>query len=333
MLQQLEDCLCQINDSPGEFKGTIDKLIEHNKRTIKISPASGRFLNLQIDIAQILYPAKRAINTQARDRPYPGPAQLHTVIENEDGPVWKTLVPIQYLLKGWGDANAGHQGYIHAISKNLPRAATLGQFLSRQQQDEDTFYYVGITGRNWLQRLREHLGEAHRGSGRTFYHVLRESMGWKDVLYTSSLREINQTFDEVMNWEESQVDKIASDKYGLNMIPGGFKGQKFLHKHGYTKKPFVSVDEKDQAISDYASQSPLKGVPNPLIQAWWEDDNNYERINEANPKRLSVEQRRQIRRLDAEGASIPSITKQVGARNEQQVKRFLLGVTYKRGAV
>ncbi len=333
MVQRLDICLCQINDSPGQYRGLIDRLIEHNKSTINKCRGSERLLNIQIDIAQGLYVAEKEIKTEARDRPYPGPAQLHTVIEYEGGVAWKTLVPLQYLLKGWGDANSEHQCYIHSISKNVPRIASIDHFLSRQMLDEDTYYYVGITSRNWLERLGEHMAETRRGNRRLFYQALRESTGWHDVLYTSSLREINQSYDEAMNWEELYVEKIATDQYGLNMIPGGFKGLQYLHKLGATNKDHMSLEERDRAISEYVRQNPRKGIPNPFIKTWWEDDKHYEQVNEANPKRLSVDQRKEIRRLHAEGVSIPTIIKNVGALDERQVKDFLSGKTYKRGAV
>ncbi len=148
MLQRLEECLCQINDKPGEFHGMLDKLVEHNKTSSNKKHGSERLLNIPMDIAQGLFLVEKEINTQARDRPYPGPAQLHTVLEYGNGTVWKTLVPLQYLLKGWGDANAGHQCYIHSVSKNVPRMGTVQQFVSRQFSDNDSFYYVGLTSRN-----------------------------------------------------------------------------------------------------------------------------------------------------------------------------------------
>lgn len=333
MLKRLDNCLSEINDKHGMYCGLIDRLIEHNKGTSNKDRGSGRLLDVRIDIAQALYVLDKGINTQVRDRPYPGPAQLHTIVQYEGGTSWKTLVPLQYLLKGWGDANSGHQTYIHSISKNVPRIGTVDQMLARMKIDEDTYYYVGITSRNWLERFGEHISEMRRGNRRSFYQTLRESTGWQGVLYTSSLREVNQSYEEAMNWEEAQVDKIASDHYGLNMIPGGFKGLKYLHKLGITNKERVSVDEREQAIAEYCRQNPRKGIPNPFIKAWWEDDEHYEQINEANRKRLSVEQRKEIRRLHSEGVSLPMITKQVGALDERQVKDFLSGKTYKRSSV
>jgi hypothetical protein len=333
MLQRLDNCLCEINDKQGKYRGLIDKLVEHNKRTFNKERCSGRLLNIHIDIAQALYVLDKGINTEVRERPYPGPAQLHTIVQYEGGTSWKTLVPLQYLLKGWGDANSGHQCYVHSISKNVPRMGSVDQLLSRMKSDEDTFYYVGITSRNWLERLGEHISETRRGNRRSFYQALRESTGWHDVLYTSSLREVNQSYDEAMNWEEAQVDNIAADHYGLNMIPGGFKGLKYFHKLGITKKERVSIEERDRAISEYCRQNPRKGIPNPFIKAWWGDDEHYEQVNETNPKRLSVGQRKEIRRLHSEGITIPMITKQVGALDERQVKDFLSGKTYKRSSV
>jgi len=333
MLKQLDNCLSGINDEQGEYCGLIDRLVEHNKRTFNKGCGSGRLLDVRIDVAQALYVLDKGINTQVRDRPYLGPAQLHTIVQYEGGIGWKTLVPLQYLLKGWGDANSGHQCYVHSISKDLPQKGSVDQLLSRMMSDEDSFYYVGITSRNWLERLDEHISEARRGNRRSFYQVLRESTGWQDVLYTCSLREVNKSYDEAMNWEEAQVDKIASDQYGLNMIPGGFKGLKYLHKLRITKKERISVEERDQAIAEYCRQNPRKGIPNPFIKSWWEDNEHYEQVNEANPKRLSVEQRKDIRRLHLEGISLPVIAKQVGALDERQVKDFLSGKTYKRGSV
>ncbi|MEQ8288528.1 MAG: hypothetical protein RIB78_02270 [Gammaproteobacteria bacterium] len=333
MLQRLENCLSEINEKPGIYHGLIDKLIKQNKSTANKRHGSERLLNIPIDIAQGLYVVKKEINTEVRSRPYPGPAQLHTVIDYEGDTVWKTLVPLQFLLKGWGDANSGHQCYVHSISKNVPRIASIDQFLSRLKKDEDTYYYVGITGRNWLQRLSEHIRETRRGSQRWFYKALRESSDWKKVLYISTLMDINQSYDEAMHWEEEYVENIAADQYGLNMIPGGFKGNQYLHKLGLAKKVRLSLEEREHALNEYAKQNSRRGIPNLFKRAWWKDDNNYEKFNEANPKRLTVDQRKEARRLHAAGISIPDIKKIIGALDERQVKDFLSGKTYKRSTV
>jgi len=72
--------------------------------------------------------------------------------------------------------------------------------------------------------------EMSRGNPRLFYRAWRERYGKTGMLFTSALREVNMTRQDAMNWEEAEVDKIANDQYGLNMIPGGFKGLRYLLK-------------------------------------------------------------------------------------------------------
>ena len=146
----------------------------------------------------------------------------------------------------------------------------------------------------------------------------------------SNLIDINHEKDDAMKWEEVAVDKWASDEYGLNMIPGGYKGLRFLHEHRITNKIDISLEERDKAIAEYVRRNPRKGIPNPLIAELWEDDEYYKRINEAHPKRLSEAQVQQIRALAKAGWLVESITKEVGAIDERQVKDVVKGKTYKR---
>ena len=197
-------------------------------------------------------------------------------------------------------------------------------------KDQDSYYYVGITGRNWLQRLNEHVGEIHRGSRKNFHRAWRESLGMQNVQIVSSLMAINMTYDEAMNWEENQVDKIASDQYGLNMIPGGFKGLKYLHKLRITNKEKVSLEERERAIEEYIRRNPRKGVPNPFIRALWENDDYYQKVIAARPKTLTPDKIYRIRELHADGWSPEEITKEVAALNVGQVKRVINGRAYSR---
>lgn len=330
VLQRLDECLRSINDEQGPHHGLVEKLIRHNEQTLEKERGERRLLGIPLDIAQGLNIAERAVHTQSRERPLPGPAWLHTIIDYEDGNSWKTIVPLQFLLKGWGDADTGHQCYLHTIARNTPRFGSVDQLLARNLSDKDTYYYVGITGRNWLERLGEHIAETRRGNRRLFYETLRNSTDWQGVLYSSSLININQSFDDAMNWEEQYVDKVASDQYGMNMIPGGFKGLKYLHKLGFTENAHVGLDERDHAIAEYIRQNPRKGVPNPLMSELWADDDYYLRVMNSRENTLSPEQVRQIRTLAKLGRPAIEIVKEVGALNETQVKNVIAGRTYAR---
>jgi hypothetical protein len=203
-------------------------------------------------------------------------------------------------------------------------------FEAIREADSDSYYYVGITGRNWLLRLGEHIGAMRRDSKNRFHRALRESVGMTDVLFTSLLRNVNQTYEDAMNWEEQNVDKIAYGPNGLNMIPGGFKGQRLLHKLRITPRIDITLEERDQAIAEYARQNPRKGISNPFIAELWKDDEFYLKNIEAKEKNLSADQVRKIRELDRIGWSVTEIKKEVGALNETQVKRVITRRTYNR---
>ena len=328
--QRLEECLCQINDQNKKFNGLIDGLIEHNKKTINKSLGVRRLISAPIDIAQGIYVTQGAINTQALERPEKSPLLLHMIFEYEHHTSWKIILPLQYLLKGWGDANHGHQCYVHTIAQNMPKVGTVQQLVQREADQSDNYTYVGITGRNWLLRLSEHLREIHNGNRRTFYQAWRDNLGLSDVLYVSQLSEINTDYEDAMNWEEKFVDLIANGPNGLNMIPGGFKGLRYLHKLRITDRVKISVEERDMAVEEYIRQHPRKGIPNPFISKLWENDKHYLRVMKARPKTLSPEQVRQIRSLGEMGWSVSQIVKEVNALNETQVKSVLAGKTYQR---
>ncbi len=330
LIQRLDECLRQINDTPGEKQGSIDALIRHNERTITYSHGSKRLCISPIQIAQRSIVANRDIHTIARTGPSISPASLHINMVFENKITWKTIVPLQFLLKGWGDANSGHQCYIHIISHNMNHIHSFDELKARWKADSDEYYYVGITSRNWLLRLNEHIGEMHRGIRKKFHTAWRESLGLTGVYFISMLRDINMTYEDAMNWEERNVDKISYGPNGLNMIPGGFKGLQYLHTHRIINQIDISLEERDTAIADFVRRNPRKGIPNPFIAELWKDDEFYLKVIEAREKTLSPEQVRNIRKLARMGKSVTEITKEVCALNELQVKNVISGKTYDR---
>ena len=330
LVQRLEACLAQINDGDDSLRGSIDQLIKRNESTQSKSVGSGRLIASPVAVGQFSDVESGWINTRATPSPFPGPAYLHTIQKYGERLAWKTIIPLQFLLKGWGDANSGHQCYLHTISHNMGQLKTFGDWRARMEADSDEYYYVGITGRNWLLRLGEHIREMHRGGRKRFHAAWRESLGLSDVLFVSSLLDVNLTFEQAMDWEEIHVEKFAYGPNGLNMIPGGFEGLRQLHKLGIIARQDISLEERERAMAEYLRRNPRKGIPNPFMAELWKDDNHYLKVNAANPKRLSAPQVRRIRELAAEGSSIENITKAVGALNETQVKNVITGRSYGR---
>lgn len=319
-----------INETVGPLRGSIDQLVKHNEKTRNRYPGSERYLESPVEVSQASFLANRMINTQAIERHGRGPAKLHTILVYEDGTLWKTIIPLQFIMKGWGDANSGHQCYTHTISHNLGQVRSFEDWRARVEADSDEYYYVGITGRNWLQRLGEHIGEMRRGSRKRFHAAWRQSLGMRDVQFVSSLMDINLTCEDAMKWEEVAVERFAYGPNGLNMIPGGFKGLRYLHKLGIIARQDISLIERDRALGEYLRRNPRKGIPNPFMAELWKDDDHYLKVNEAHPKRLSKPQVLRIRELAAEGRSIEEITDDVGALDERQVQRVVDGRTYQR---
>ncbi len=327
MLHQLDNCLKGLNDKSN---GLIDALIKQNEKTTGQAPGSKRLINSPFEIAQSGNIPSGTVHTRAIQRNWQRPALFHSVQFYENQISWKAIVPLQFLLKGWGDAIHGYQCYIQTVSHNMDQVQDFSDFKKLQEADSDSFYYVGITGRDWLLRLKEHIDEMRRGSKKRFHTAWRESMGKKHVLFTSSLMDINQTFEGAMDWEERNVDTVAYGPNGLNMIPGGFKGLKFLHKLRIIDNVNINLEEREKAIEEYIRQNPRKGIPNPFISKLWEDDEYYLKVIEARPKTLSTDQVRKIRELYKLGRSISEIVTEVGALNEAQVKSVIIGKTYTR---
>src|SRR5262245_40397990 len=121
---QLENCLCELNDNRIRYHGFFHELLQQNASSVNAPSSVNRFIGTHLNIVQIAHVADRAIDTRAVEFPYENPISLHIVQDLDNDFSWKVIVPLQYLLKGWGNANKGHQGYVHAITHNLPRHET-----------------------------------------------------------------------------------------------------------------------------------------------------------------------------------------------------------------
>jgi hypothetical protein len=119
--------------------------------------------------------------------------------------------------------------------------------------------------------------------------------------------------------------------FSLNMVPGGFKGLRFLHEHCVTTSINISLEEREQAIVEYIRRDGVRTrVPNLLLAQLWRDDEFYLKVLAGRDDVLTPNQVVTIRQLAAEGKDERMIFEIVGARNVEQVKRLLAGKTYKR---
>lgn len=243
----------------------------------------------------------------------------HLRIKNQfNGTPWVITFPLQMIMKYYPHKTKGtYFGYSHGIV-----------LMDEKDQDKDEYVYIGITKRNWLTRMAEHFREINSGSNKTFHRVWRNYIGRRDVNLISELVVANHTFEAIMQWEEDMVDKEMAAGTSLNMIPGGFKGMRFLHEHRLTKSPVVSLKERDRATEKYQKQHPRAGIPNLFLSELWKDDDWAANAICSQTNRLSKDQVWAIRVLGDDGLTPEEITERVGARNVRQVKGVLSGKRY-----
>lgn len=245
---------------------------------------------------------------------------FHLQYNAVNGTQWAISFPVQAVMKGFPKIPDSYVGYSHGIS-----------LLDEDGKPKNPQHnYIGITKRGWLKRMSEHFREVENGSNKTFHSAWREYSGRSDVLLTSELIVLNHSFEEIMSWEEWAVDREMNAGTSLNMIPGGFKGMKFLYEHSLTSSERVSIEEREAAIANYQAANQRLSVPNLLISELWNNQDYAEKVICGAEGRLSPEQVREIRSLNSIGLPIEKIRETVGAKNLLQVQRVLDGITYSR---
>ncbi len=310
---------------PEALKGVGEKLLKSNRR---YKSGSWKLFNeLDFDITHscvegepvetmvkpyFAFEEFRRNNEEAR-------VVVHATVARFEGTTWTISFPLQYIMKGYPKIKNQHYGYCHKIA-----------LLDENGGFEKEYIYVGVTGRNWLQRMNEHFSEIKSGSNKLFHQTWREFTGKKNVMLSSELVVGDHSYEQIMSWEEDFVDQYMDEGVSLNMIPGGFKGMRFLHKHRLINSEKVTLKERDKAIIEYQRQHPKAGIPNLLISELWKDDDYAAKIICGAEGRLSIEQVQEIRKLNDLGIPLEKIVEMVNARNHQQVQRVVSGETYSR---
>ena len=248
------------------------------------------------------------------------PVMLKFSLYNMGESEWIVNIPIFTLFKTLKFKQNGSMGYAHyvAMFKDDDEITT-----------DNVLIYYGITTRHWLKRMREHMRDMNLGSNKLFHRTWRELVDNNRIQFYSSLEQVGRSFDEIMNWEERVVDQSMEDNTSLNMIPGGFKGLRFLHEHRLlgSRRP-QTTEERNAALEQFERNS--KRGPNLLLRAMWLNDEYALKIICGGEKRLSPDQVRRIRALGEQGKNFTDILKQTGARNVGQIKRVLDGESYSR---
>ena len=253
-----------------------------------------------------------------------------------------TTVPIDYVVHQ--QENFSHQYVVYVHSLCSEHHETHPIFYTK---DDSSLHYIGITKQGWRKRFAQHLSNARSGSMLLFHRALRDHyVGCRMIAHR--VLAICQTEKEAMDLEEKfvkghersdfdsveQADSLFNNEKwvsgtlypkGLNMIPGGYAGLRVLHKMGAMKenKP-LDIEARDNLLIKCLDRS------NPLLAAYWNDEDYATKIICGPEGRLKPNQIREARILGFLGRETLEIKNIVGAKNENQIQNLLKGRTYYR---
>ncbi|MBV8666066.1 MAG: hypothetical protein JO269_06220 [Burkholderiaceae bacterium] len=132
-----------------------------------------------------------------------------------------------------------------------------------------------------------------------------------------------------MQIEERMVERTLHP-LGLNMIPGGFAGMRFLHKLGYLSRERTTIDDRDFAAAKFLLARGREAKAAPWVSENWSKDAFYEQVIFKRSNTLNREQVISIRKYGNDwGFAAELIANLVGA-NIRQVRDVLSGKYYSR---
>jgi len=235
------------------------------------------------------------------------PWQIGSVVIDTEQ--FQICVPLNAMLKGSDSLDKAHSLYAHSL---------IGA--------EGQRTYVGLTKQRWFDRLSQHKSAANNGSMLLFHRALRHHAGGKmsHVVVLSGV-----SYEYVMENEEKMIDMVGLYPKGLNMIPGGFAGLKYLGSLGLMAR---SLQERDESMQLLVSSESLVSKPNPLCAARWSSDQEY--VNSVicgHSCRLTLSQVRSIRMLGSSGYETERIAAVIND-SASRVKNVLSGKVYARVA-
>lgn len=258
-----------------------------------------------------------------------------------DGVQQNFIVPLPLVLQAFESRvckPGSYQVYEHnLIRKKATMVPTMDAYMAGAAQ------YVGITGRSWQQRSQEHHYAARRGSLLRFHRALRNEFfdifAHEHIVLRAGLNRAQALRIEEIEVEERTLHDLHPN--GLNMIPGGEAGLRYLAS--MIKRPRSAIDlEKvdallEQAIVDSLRQPGLnvkKQHTNEKLAALWRDDIAFRiRAMTSQNNRLSYLQIRSARIWHAAGWALKKIFEKIKGMEdrviqEDQISRLLDGKTY-----
>lgn len=327
------------------FESATTEFVEAPKSTIKYGiPAFDIYIEIkEQDISRLNKTKNYAIFFVKQDDIRSGKG-MHLVIGLNSGQKKSTfIVPAQLILKKFEKRVCrpdSYQVYEHTlIRKNSDEESpkTIENYLKGSAS------YIGITKRGWNLRFKEHMRASNSGSQLLFHKALRGELFEVDSCEHQVLR-AGLSANSALRIEEIEVEKrtlrtIHED--GLNMIPGGTAGMRFMAL--MTKRNIVNIDpEKKEMVLEEIVNASLRqpGIKNrehykndKLAKLWREDIKFRIKSITNRSNRLSYKQILNARLLHASGWTIEKIHECISAMEKrritiEQIKRLVRGMSY-----
>ena len=167
------------------------------------------------------------------------------------------IAPLEYLL-GFDEkavlGQGSYQIYSHTILPSDTQSDLNKQIKTekdaqylQQYYQSNSYIYVGKTKRTWQERYRQHCCDMGRGSNLRFHRALRGDF-FTIGLLEHIVERAGLTEKQANMIEEKEIEKRSLHPlfpYGLNMIPGGEAGLKFIHN--FAERINYTFDERPNA--------------------------------------------------------------------------------------
>jgi len=256
------------------------------------------------------------------------------------------IVPLPFVLKAFESRVCKpntYQVYQHTLIEKRPHDTSHGGEQTITEYLSGARHYVGITSRTWQSRAMEHQYAARRGSMLLFHRALRGEMikvkAHEHIVVRAGLSRTQALQIEEIEVEQRTLHGLHPE--GLNMIPGGEAGLRFLSK--MTKQPasHIKIDDIDGLLEAAVNNSlrqpgiKVKGAhTNAKLAALWRENIQFRIKAMTNAQcRMSYRQIRAARIWDAAGWSLEKIHEYINGMDGRQVsleklQRLLDGKSY-----
>ena len=272
-------------------------------------------------------------------------------------------MPLEYLL-GFNEKAilrlGSYQLYYHTIlsvdnQTNIKKQMKAGNNKSahtdlpfyQEFHQINSLIYIGITKRTWQERYKQHCYSMSKGSNLRFHRALRGEFFEIGVL-EHIVERAGLTDKQALEIEEKEVEKRSLHYLypnGLNMIPGGNAGLKFIHnfakRTGYvfTKELLIDnleavlVDIQEKSLKKHFDTSNMERINAAISKLWAEDINFRVNVMTNAQNRFSFRQIQAARICYSSGWSKEKILEYLQVMDSkkismEQLDRLLKGETY-----